>query len=253
MAWRDSHYIKAYDLARTGLADEKIADAMDVTNQTLVNWKKKRPALQEAITLGRAMYSSPKSATEKFFDYVHGRIPDHLQKIWDEVLGNFDHPNGITRVEALFKDKGRRARQHLFLHALVHYSFNPSEACRAIAISKEVLDYWKEHDADFAGLLDEIHWHKRNYLASFLFNRCMAGDTAAIIFANKSLNPEEYGDRSKLTIDGSLTHKHEHVVRLEDSGIPIELQEQLLEQMRAKQLKVIDAPIPAKELTNDSH
>ena len=47
--WKDENYIHAYELAKSGMSEIKMAQALGVSTATLRKWKDTKPALRFAI------------------------------------------------------------------------------------------------------------------------------------------------------------------------------------------------------------
>lgn len=218
--WRDEFYVAAYRYARSGMTDGQIADALGVSAETVKGWKADNPAFRDAI--GQARGDGP-DGQATFRDYVYAQLKPELRDIWDRIDYCEDSAEGWRRADAILERSGKTARQHLFLYALVHCSFNPSDACRKLHISRDTLNHWRDNDPEFTQLLDEIHWHKGNFFEAALVDRVMDGDVPSTLFANKTFNADRgYGER--------VEHKHEHhhhglrnlkpVIRLEELDLP---------------------------------
>jgi len=232
-SWKDEFILTAYDLARTGLSDSKIAENLGVQFATLREWTKRYSLLALAIKKGREIVKED-SGTVTFADYVYKRLPEDLQELWDDIQECSREKNGIKRIEALFKGRGLRARQHLFIHAVTASNFNFSEACRKVGINRETFNGWKERDPDFARLVDEIHWHKGNFFENALLTRVKHGDPLAIMFANRTFNRDRgYGNKVEVNVTGSV--QHVHTVDVEALPLPLETLVQIREAMRLQE------------------
>ena len=154
-SWSDTYYVRAYELAKTGLSDTKVAEMLGVSYPTLKSWLSKKPALQDALDRGR---KGPQTAAS-LQDYIFDRLSPKLRYLWEQITLCESAPNGILRLEALLSNAGKEARQSLFLYALVNCSYNPSEACRRVNITRQTLNSWIKTDPLFCELMDEIQWH----------------------------------------------------------------------------------------------
>jgi hypothetical protein len=191
--WDVEFIFKAYDLAKVGSSEYKIAAALGVERQTVRNWRKMHPLFDKAIKIGKR--TSQAGGTNTFIDYVYGMLPKELKSVWDEMQ-SYGENLSRSKIEALLWDKGKRFRQHLFIHALVHCNFNASEACRKVGITYDALQKWQEKDPIFTDLLTEVHIHKKNFFEGALINLIANGDTSATIFANKTINRDRgYSDK----------------------------------------------------------
>lgn len=239
--WRDEFYVKAYELAKTGMSDDHLAKALGVTVVTLNKWKRIRPAFKDAID--KANREVAKSGVSSFLDYVYDRLTPELQVLWDEINACDEEDNGTLRMEALLSRAGTRARQHLFIHALIARNFNASRACRAVNISVGTLNTWMQ-DPQFSQMIDEIHFHKKNFFEGALIGLVKARDPSAIIFANRTFNRDRgYGDKTTIEHTGQVNHAHA-VINVDELDLPLEQRKEILLKLRAKQEAVV-AAVPA--------
>ena len=134
--WHPKNAIKAYELARSGFSDRRIAEAFGVSHITLREWKERHRLFRYAIDRARKQRNG-QSGVEQFHEYVYKQLPDNLKALWDELKACWgDGGGGLEGAEALFKKNGGvRCRQHLFLYALPYTNFNITEACRRVGIS----------------------------------------------------------------------------------------------------------------------
>lgn len=235
--WNDRLYVKVYELAKSGLSESAIASAIGTTKATLSKWKSERPALRDAIKQAK---QDSTLKTPDIKEYIYKRLPSHLQDLWDEIDECEKEENGLLRAQALIEKQSKVTRQHFFLYALVDGNFNLSEACRKVCISRSTLERWIKDDPDFSELIDEIHWHKKNFFEGHLCKLIRQGDSSATIFANRTFNKDRgYGD--SLNFKGKVEHdhkgkvEHDHIHQHVDldslEGFPIEAKIQLLDAM----------------------
>lgn len=133
-------------------------------------------------------------------------------------------------------------------------------AAKRVGVSNQAVYKARGRDERFARAL----YAARSVLAAevegLLIERCRAGDTIAIIFANKNLNPEIYSDRVELR--GTVSHRHELEITggVEPAKINAELRHEaarlLLQAVEAQDAasepvdaEVVD-PAPADEPTD---
>lgn len=201
--WDDVNYHRAFMMARSGMADQTIAQALGVSHMTFMRWKEQRPALVAALQEGRAAGDPDNGGT--FQDYVYTRLPEELQDTWRQIMEWEDWGAGPEYVANLLKDKGKVARQRLFIHALVHCNFNVSAAMAKINVSRKTYENWVQ-DPEFATLMEEIEWHKCNFFEEALMDLVRAREPAAVMFVNRTKNANRgYTDKG-LTV----THQHNH-------------------------------------------
>lgn len=244
--FNNSYVFKAYELARAGFSEHKMADALGVARTTIRDWRKKHKIFNDAVTAGYGLRNT--AGKSKFLDYVYKRLPEELVPLWNQIM-NIDKDENVgdrakrQLIDKLFFGKGMLIRQHIFLHALVNSNFNPSEACRKTGVSRDTLDNWLKN-THFARLWKEIIWHKKNFFEGALMGLVEAGDTSAIIFANRTYNADR-GYTDKVQVQHQHTHTHTHaVVDVASLGLPLETQVQLLEAMRNKERLALE---PHKE------
>lgn len=225
----------AYECARAGMSIQKMAEYFNAEWRTIAKWIKTQPLFAEAVNRGKTYYKQ-ENGVVTFRDYVYKRLSPELQELWDEINACEKERNGLARMEALFKRKGLRARQHLFLYAYTASSFNASVACRKVGISKDTLELWIEKDPEFAKLEREIHWHKGNFFESALVGAVKAKETAAILFANRTFNKDRgYGIKVEHQVNGQINHTHHHTVDIDALQLPIEVRRALLDAMEKEE------------------
>lgn len=230
--WDESYYVKCYELARTGLTETGMAEALGITPVTLADWKTKHPALRDAIERGNH-YRKGRTATPTFAEYVYQRLPEELQLLWEQVMALDRLPAGTRKLEALFAEHGKTARQHLFLYALTSCNFNASEALRRVGISSQMLHNWITNDPSFAELWEEINWHKKNFFEGALMDLVAARDTAATIFVNRTQNRDRgYNEKVDVHHSGQVGTG---VVDVDSLGLDAETRKRLLAALRAQQ------------------
>jgi len=231
--WKDDFIFLAYEHAKTGLGDHSIAKALDVPFPSFEGYKRKYPLFAEAIERGRKVRSGKRGLG--FLDYVYKQMSPKAQKLWDDICRVRDEPNGLLRMEAMFEDAGLKARQHLFVHALVSTNFNASEACRLVNITYPTVHKWMKKDPDFELLMDEINTHKENFIEGSLMDLIAQRDVGATIFAcktqlaNRGYNP---GKTSTVNVNGSV--KHEHRLSIDELALPLDTRIAIRDAIRAK-------------------
>ena len=156
--WDNTFYVRVYRLARDSHTDKQIAQALGVSSETFSSWKGDDAALQDALAQGREGQGQ-----SQLSDYVYDRLSPDLQELWDRIHIADKTTNGFQRIKALLADKGKTVRQQLFIYALVNGRFDPSSACRAVAIRWKEFERWCVEDPDFHELMDEIMVHKKNW------------------------------------------------------------------------------------------
>lgn len=244
LTWRDEYYVKAHEMAREGLGPVAIADALGIPYSTWKLWWRKRPALRQAVNSGRSPSAemtprsvqngssvNTQSAGERFQDYVEKRLPIHLKEIWERIqeADVRDEGDVPAYIERLFADQGKGARQHLWIHVMMVKTFNVSEACRMVNISRKTLEKWVQEDPGFRELFASIHTIKKDFCESALMAGVYRGEASLIKFANATLN----GDRG---YNPRVIHHHygsiDHLLK------PVELEAMSIEERKALREKI---------------
>jgi hypothetical protein len=238
--WKDEFYVTVYSLAKSGMSEARIAKSLGVSTVTLSNWKKKKPALRDAIKRGK---STDKALTTKSFnDYVYQKLPEKLMKIWDEIQSLESQTNGIQKIETLLATNGKRARQHIFLHALVTSNFNVSRACSVCNIPRRTFENWVTEEPDFSELMNEINIHKKNFFEASLVGLVARGDSAATIFVNRTFNRDRgYNEKVDVNVVGKVEHEHVHAhIAIDELELNLETRTEILKAIRVRNQTAID-------------
>lgn len=237
--WKNSWYIRVYELAKAGHNNAQISKILGYSSQEYFRREIQRnKALR--VTLKKAREDSPGNAV--FRDYVYGRLPKRLKVKWDDLQKCEEEQNPIELIEALLSDCGRRTKQHLFLYALVHYNFNLTKALQSLNLVRRTFDLWVTQDPDFSDLIQEIHLAKKDFYEAALVKLVDNGETAAIIFANKTMNADRgYGAKKEVNIkhEGKVTHDHTHTsIPIRELRLPLQERKKLLEAYRKSQKRL---------------
>tara|TARA_R110002167_G_scaffold45677_3_gene137151 strand:- start:265 stop:1017 length:753 start_codon:yes stop_codon:yes gene_type:complete len=238
--FKDEYYVTVYELARSGMSENKMSKNLGVSTVTLRSWKKKNKALRDAIDRGRN--SKGKMTTQKWFDYVYQKLPANLMKIWDEIQDLEAQPNGIQKIESLLETNGKRARQHIFLHALVTANFNVSRACSVCNIPRRTFENWVTNEPDFSELMNEINVHKKNFFEASLVGLVARGDSAATIFVNRTYNRDRgYNEKVDVNVIGKIEHEHVHAhISIDELELGLEVRTDILKAIRKRNQDTIE-------------
>lgn len=234
--WKDEFYIQAYELSHSGLKVYQIAAALGISLNTFKIWMTKRPTLRYAIKRAKEMRhdNSP-----TFADYVYKQLSPEVKEFWDMIEEAEKKHHKKDRVNAIVKQLPKRHQQRLFVHALIYANWDHSEALRMVGISKKDLDLWMERDKAFADLIDEMTWHRKNYMESHLMKLVSAGNPHAVVFVNKCLNRDRgYVDKQVVEHTGQVNHAHAHI-NVEELDLPLAVRRQVLDAVR-KQKSLTD-------------
>ena len=239
--WSDEYYVRAYQLARQGDSDGRIAKKIGVMCKTFLKWKRQHPALRKALAEGRE--NRNRNFQAGFRDLVYNRLSPELQEVWDDINACEKEPGGVARIEAILDDQGVRVRQHFFLYALVESNFNASEACRRVNISRNTLEHWKLNDPGFSEIVDQMHLAKGDLFEEGLVRAVKDGDTKAILFANRTYNRHRgYNEKIEVEHSGQLNHLHA-LVDLDSLDLPLEVRAAILEAVRKQKKLTVEAEV----------
>lgn len=226
--WSDSFYVVAYEAAKEGCGKSAIAERIGCNQATLERWIEDRPALKEAIEKGKAR------TDETFRDFIYRHLPPDLKALYTEIESLADEGDPYNRIQKLLTDKGDHVKQHLFIYAMVESDFDPSQALAKLRISKPVLDRWVRTDHNFGRLVEEIIFHKKNFLEGALMRLVKSGDKGAIVFANRTLNADRgYGNTLKVAHEGNVNVSGQ--VALTDLPLSLEDKKRILKAIKEKQ------------------
>lgn len=221
----------ALGLARSGMPDGKIAQALGATAASLA------AKLSKDSDFAAGMEAAREQGSKTFAQALAGRLPPGARALWDrlEALGGMiDGPEkrgARADVFAALDEAPARVRMHLFVQALAHVGFIPGEACRVSGVSPSELARWRAQDKDFREIMEGMMEAKRDFFESCLVGLCRRGDSAAIIFANRTSNRGRgYGDRLEVEVKTEVTHTH----RLTLDDLPPEAKRAMLDAYRRK-------------------
>lgn len=227
--------LQAAILSFKGLSRYGVYRAMKVDERTFKTWERKYPEMALAFDTGKEMAKIPEGSTD-LKEYIIGHLSPQMRKVWDKIEFWSECVNS-KRVQDILDGQSKHVRQSLWLHTYMAYGFNASEACRKLCMSRGTLAKWKL-DSGFKSLMKEMVWHRNNFFETALISRVSAGDTQAIIFANKTINRKRgYGDVLNLDVKGSVSHEHTHIhaaFTLDQLDLPLEVRKQVLAAIRQK-------------------
>jgi hypothetical protein len=237
--WDNRLYIQIFQLARSGLSDEKIAEAIGYSLIQFRRRKRKDPALKDAIQQGR---NADVPASDQFKDYVYSKLPEELRWVWDEIMSFQETDNAIAKMEELMRDKGKRVKQRLFLYALYHFHFNYEKAMRMLDVSKKELERWTL-EPEFSELLQEIEWHTSQYFGNKAMAMARKGHPAMVKFCAQSLDPRFRKRPSEknvnVSVSGQIGHAHVQVNKIMEH-LPLEQRKLLLDRIREEKKEDIE-------------
>lgn len=229
-----SRLLDIYELAKQGKKNTEICKLVGVSWPTFTKRWLTKKCVVDALTRGRKL---PDEGVNSFKDYVYKHLSPDLQGLWSEIMMCEKGGTPLSRLEAKIKSKGTLGRQHLLIHALIHSNFNLSKALRLTNTPKSTLELWVQKDDNFAKILDEIDWHKRNFFEGALTALVKKGHAPAILFVNKTLNANRgYGDKItknvNVNVKGGITNKS--VIKIDDLDLDITQRRAILDKIRER-------------------
>jgi len=230
--WKDDFIIKVYNLARSGVKEFHMAQVLGISVPTFRSWQRKKLVFKKAIQKGRKEYRGRRDKTASFEDYVYRRLSRDLRLTWNRICKLDKKKNGLEKIEAILDRKGKRVRQELFLHAWISGNFSISEALRKVNISRMTLERWKKDDPEFAKLVKQIPWYRKNFFEDALSGLVAGGDSGAIIFVNRTYNRDR-GYNEKYEVDMSLSGEiDQNVMSVDMMKLPLETRKTILKSLR---------------------
>lgn len=225
-SWDESFYSKIIRLARTGMKDMKIAEAIGKDYNTFKKWLKENEDLREALVTARSVNNADEDKPS-FKDYVYGRLPEHLKPTWNSMVMLHQEPNALRRLEALTAKQGQVGRQHLFIHALIHCNFIVTRACQMVGITVREYESWKD-DPDFLEIVDLMpEWEMDFYQEAFM-DLVQMRDPGIVKFAVQAkLGKRGFSPKTTIQHEGTIEHEHSHIIDV--SKLSLDRQRQLLE------------------------
>ena len=234
--WKPSYVLRAYELAKSGYSDVKIAKILGVCRTTFAKWLESKGYLRVALKEGRRKIPRKNAKGNdpgwSLSDYLFDRLSAEAQKIWKE-LDRLDSDGLATSddINAMFAGRGLRMRKQIALYAWTNSNFSITAAMKKVGISRKIWEDWKK-DKEFRKLVEEIDWHKKNFFEDGLCQLVAEGNTSATIFANKTVNADRgYGQKLSIDVSGTVTHQ---LVSVADLDLPLEVRKQILDAVREK-------------------
>jgi hypothetical protein len=259
--WDDSFYVRAYELARTGMTEKEDAHALGVTQGRFSRWKQAKPALANALDEGHD--AALENGHTDFLGFVAGRLPPHLLRIWNELelsprRGHYDPvteewvpppPRTVTtrQLEQVLTKNGKQVRQMLFIHSLIESTFNVSLSLRKLNIPRKTYEQWLNHDVEFAELMREVIEAKKDFFESSFIRLVRAGNVNAVIYGVQTQCIDRgYGRKAEIKIDQQSTVNVNVTVVDPDviDAMPLEVRRKLAESIdAAERAKTIEGAV----------
>jgi len=211
-----------YDAYIRNKSLKAVSRSLEMDYSTLLAKIAKEPQLQEAKEI--ADYYRNKGILK---DFIIAHLSPEVRDLWNQLQGM----NTVQEVEALFKGYPKRIRQQIFCQALVSCGFDVSAALRKTSINYETLKDWK-NDFQFLQLLEEVHFHKKNFFENGLLDLVSEGHPGAVIFANRTQNRDRgYGESLEVT-DGTTGRSTNFDIS--ELDLPVNVQKMILEAIEKK-------------------
>lgn len=232
---------KAKRLIKKGVSAREIMETVFV-----IPWKKwvevsdKYPKIERYLKGNFVISKKTFQTNDTLPEYIQGHLSPEASFLWERLKrGHTGKESGYDRYLKEFSKSNKTFKQQMFIHAMISCAFNASRACKIIGLSYREVEKWIKYDLDFRNLLDEVQTHKKNFVESALIRLVDAGDSPAVIFANKTLNKDRgYSERVDIVNSGSVAHS----LSLEDLDLPLEDQIRIRDAIRKKKgLEIEDA------------
>ncbi len=234
MKFHPEMYVAAFELSRGGMSCAGIAKALGVAPKTFQLWCRVKPALGKAVQRGRRGRAPGEEFN--FHEYVFEQLSPHLQEVWVEIHRSELETNGTAMVEAMLANQGKRVRQQLFIYALTSSNFNVSQSLRRLNIPRKTYESWVANDTEFAELMSEIQWHKKNFFEAAGMALVARGDVPMTMFALKTqCRDRGWGEKTEIVHSGEVKASAEVTVKIEELDLDIDTRQALLVAMRKRQ------------------
>lgn len=237
--WRSEMVLDIYLYAKSGMTQQQIAEALGVSKARFSRWLNgRRPAALYAWERGHATLMENKN-NPTFVDYVLGHLDPEARSVWQQIELWEEGADAYDQVKALFDLQPDLIQQQLFVHSLVSCSFDVHKALKRICLSKRKLELWTS-DPNFNKLMEEMKWHKKNFFEGSLVDLVKAKNSAAVIFANKTLNADRgYGEKMEMQVSGQVNVVHT-LVPITELNLPLETKKDILRAIRERKAEVIE-------------
>lgn len=228
-----------YDMAKEGQTREAIAARLGIPLEVYKRWLVKNPAISLASKCGKVHKGDRVEQATAFDEFILGKLPDDLKPFWLDCRmaqkRGKSVPIGVQKLET-------EQRQMLFLTAWMKFRFNATKALRFTGIKRDTLNNWMTSPR-FQKLMKELQEAKKDFFEDALIGSVVRGETAAIVFANKTLNRDRgYGEKREVEVSGAVNHTHQHQLMMDISelNLPIEIQAAIAEAMEKRRKFLAD-------------
>lgn len=199
---------------------------------------KKHPPLTEVLRIAQER----RGQNNRLAQYTFDRLSPEAEEIWNVIQFWKGSKREHSEVDRMLKGRPQHLRQELFVHAFLRTTYDMSEACRMVGVSRDDINNWANHDPNFRKLLEEMRWHKKNFFEKALLDLVDQRNPTAVMFVNKTVNADR-GYREKLQIEhsGSVSSGY----GLDDLELDMETRKKILDAIRKKEegQKAIPGPV----------
>lgn len=238
-----SDILKIYDAAKQGFSDSDIARIIGISQTVFSRWLKKYKSVRIAYTEGKEIGGIGRKGG--FKDYVYKNLSPECKKLWNRINQVDGRDGGKKKAILLLRNKPKRLRQNLFLYALTASNFNISSALKKLNIPASTYREWCQ-EPEFAQLIEEMEWHKKNFFEEALFKLVKKGNPNAVLFVNKTKNRDRgYGDKTMvdINVNGNINHQ---IVKIDTLNLPVEVKREILDAIRNTKM------IESREISSDT-
>jgi hypothetical protein len=213
---------------------QKTARAMEIPYKRLEKLILNYPELQ----IAKNMADDRRVNHDSLGEYALRFLSPEARVTWDRITDL----TTWEQIEDVFSRKGGESlRKQLFCFAMLKYGFNQSRACAAVALRFKKLCEWK-HDPEFGEMLEEIQYHKKNFMENGFLELVEERYPGAVLMANRTLNADR-GYREKLEVMNTDTENVSGEFEVQDlmEFLDFETQKKLLGAMDKLKRKREDA------------
>ena len=192
--------LDVYDAYLRDDDQKRVCEALNISGKTLKKYFDKHPELAEARALAKERRASQRSMG----DYILGRLSPEARKIWKEMQFWERNESAYEKIEKILTGQTKELKQEIFLQALISTGYSVSDACVKSCVSRNTLEHWKNSDAAFRQLFEEVQMHKEDFYEKSLVSLVEMGVPSAVIFVNKTVNAKR-GYREQVEIEHTGT------------------------------------------------
>ena len=228
-----------YELHKAGQSQVSIIKSLGITSTTFSQWVAYNPTVRLAIAKANEFLKLQEEAPSAH-SLIRDSLDPELHEVWDELAAYKEGENDGQRAQSLLERSSKKQLQHLWVHAWYKMNFQKTKACRFLGIHPTVVREWGKEDS-FKKLIIAIEDSKKDFVEDALMNLVYQGETAAVVFANKTLNRDRgYNEKTEVLHTGgtrsTVQHNHTHLIDLDSLDLPIEVQSAIMDAMEKKRI-----------------